>query len=157
MELRPALVSCMVIATVSCTDTSSLRGTYVANEGASVLPPGERVPPNFRMIIEDDGALITTTQTFTADSGETVRLVWRGECDGKERPVEGALTPFQQSCRRSASGALVNTIVSGAGSYVETCVLESKVRMTCKGEQPNQEGRLQPFSYAFDRQEQVRQ
>ena len=81
------------------------------------------------MIIEDDGALITTTQTFTADSGETVRLVWRGECDGKEHPVEGALTPFQLSCRRSASGALVNTIVSGAGSYVETCVLESKVRM----------------------------
>ena len=29
--------------------------------------------------------------------------------------------------------------------------------MTCKGEQPNQEGRPQPFSYAFDRQEQVRQ
>jgi len=105
------------------------------------------------MVIEDDGDLLTTTQTFTADSGETVRLVWRGECDGKERPVEGALTPFRLSCRRSSSGALINTIVSDAGSYVETCALESKVRMTCKGEQLNAQGRPQAFSYAFDRQE----
>jgi hypothetical protein len=156
VELKAALLICTVIV-IACTGTPSLQGTYVGNEAASVLPAGERVPPNFRMTIEDDGVFLTTTQSFTADSGETVQLVWKGECDGQERPVEGALTPLRLSCRRSASGALINTIVSDAGSYVETCVLESKVRMTCKGEQPNEQGRPQAFSYAFDRQEHIAQ
>lgn len=153
------LILCAVLATASCTTRNSFSGSYVGNDAASVMPPGQQVPPNFRLFIEDDGVVIKNVQTFTADSGETVRLVWQGKCDGRERPVEGALQPdMRLSCRRSASGALVNTVsgsdVSGtAWSYVETCVMESKVRMTCKGNTLDEKGQPLPFSYAFDRQE----
>ena len=97
------LILCAVLATASCTTRNSFSGSYVGNDAASVMPPGQQVPPNFRLFIEDDGVVIKNVQTFTADSGETVRLVWQGECDGKERPVEGALQPdMRLSCRRSA-------------------------------------------------------
>jgi len=138
----------------SCSSTASFSGTYVGNEAASVMPPGQKVPPNFRLVIEDDGVAIKTVQTFIAASGEAVQLVWQGECDGKERPVVGAAPPgIQLSCRRSSSGALINTVSSADWSYVETCVLDSKVRMTCKGSMLDEKGEPLPFSYAFDREE----
>jgi hypothetical protein len=157
--MRILLILSAVFATASCATHRSLSGTYVGNEAASLMPPGQKVPPNFQWVIEDDGDSIKTVQTFTADSGEKVRLVWQGACDGKERPVEGAFSPgMRLSCRRSASGALVNTVsgadISGADwSYVETCVLESKARMTCKGSMQDAHGQPLPFSYAFDRQD----
>ena len=156
--MRVLFILGAALVTASCANSSAFSGTYVGNEAASVMPPDQKVPPNFRLVIEDDGVAVKTVQTFTADSGETVRLVWQGECDGKERPVEGALPPgMQLSCRRSA-GALVNTVsgadLSGtAWTYVETCVLESKIRMTCKGNMQDEKGQPLPFSYAFDRQE----
>lgn len=157
--MRVLFILGAVLVTASCANSSAFSGTYVGNEAASVMPPGQKVPPNFRLVIEDDGVAVKTVQTFTADSGETVRLVWQGECDGKERPVEGALQPdMRLSCRRSDSGALVNTVsgsdASGIGwSYVETCVMESKARMTCRGNMLDEKGQPLPFSYAFDRQE----
>ena len=156
--MRIPLLACAAIVGASCASDRSFSGTYVGNEAASVMPPGQQVPPNFRLVIEDDGVAIRTIQTFTADSGEAVRLVWVGECDGKERPVQGALQAgMRLSCRRSASGALVNTVsgadISGADwTYVETCVMESKVRMTCKGNMTDEKGQPVPFAYAFDRQ-----
>lgn len=153
------LISCAAFVIASCARNTSFSGVYVGNEAASVMPAGQQVPPNFRLVIEDDGVALKTVQTFTADSGEPVRLVWQGECDGKERPVEGALQPgMRLSCRRSASGALVNTVsgadISGADwSYVETCLLESRMRMTCKGNMLDENHKPLPFSYAFDRQE----
>jgi hypothetical protein len=152
--VRTLLILCAASMTASCSSTPSFSGTYLGNEAASVMPPGQKVPPNFRLVIEDDGVAIKTIQTFTVDSREAVRLVWEGECDGKERPVVGAAPPgMHLSCRRSASGALVNTISGADWSYVETCVLESKVRMTCKGSMLDEKGQPLPFSYAFDRQE----
>lgn len=152
--VRTLLILCAASVAASCSSTASFTGTYVGNEGASVMPPGQKVPPNFRLVIDDDGVAIKTVQTFTAASGEAVQLVWQGECDGKERPVVGAAPPgIQLSCRRSSAGALVNTVSSADWSYVETCVLDSKVRMTCKGNMLDEKGQPLPFSYAFDRQE----
>jgi len=147
------LMTCAAMAGASCTSTSSFSGTYVGNEAASVMPPGQQVPPNFRLVMEETGAVIRTEQTFTADSGEAVKLVWEGACDGKDRPVQGAAPPgIQQSCRRGASGAIVNTVSSADWSYVETCSMESKVRMTCKGTMLDGNGKSVPFAYVFDRQ-----
>ena len=147
---------CAAIALTSCADTAarqgSLSGTYVGNALQSVMLPGERAPPDLLFVIEESGAHLKTVQSFTASTGETVRLIWEGECDGQPRPVQGAAPPgIRLSCRRAADGALINTVASEDWSYVETCSLESKTRLTCKGSMPDDQGVARPFSYAFDR------
>jgi hypothetical protein len=150
------LLLCAVTALTSCAGTTarpvSLSGTYVGNAAQSVMLPGERAPRDLLFVVEDNGAQLKTVQSFTAPSGGTVRLIWDGECDGKARPVQGAAPPgIQLSCQRSADGALINTVSGEDWSYVETCMLESKTRLTCKGSMPDDKGVAQPFSYAFDR------
>src|SRR5262245_59538284 len=134
--MRSILVCALLaVAAGACTSAGqgSLTGTYVANAAQSVMLPGEEVPPDMLFVIEEHGAHLKTTQSFKATSGEAVRLVWQGECDGQERQVQGALPPgIRLSCRRPADGSLINTVSSEGWSYVETCRLESTTRLSCK-------------------------
>jgi len=144
-------------AVAACASTraplASFSGTYRGNEADSIMLPGEHVPKDFVYVIKDDGRTLNTVQTFTTIDGKAVKLVWNGVCDGKVRPIEGALPPgMSMSCRRARDGALVNTILGAGWGYTETCVLTSKTRVTCAGVVDDAAGNPQPFSYALDRQ-----
>ena len=154
--MRIGFITAFVIGVSACASTppppASFSGTYRGNEAESRMLPGEHVPKDFVYTIKDDGKTLSTLQTFTATDGKAVRLVWNGECDGKDRPIEGALPPgMSMSCRRAADGALVNTISSVGWRYTETCVLISPNRMTCTGTMADAAGKPQPFSYVLDR------
>lgn len=127
-------------------------GTYKGNEAASVMLPGERVPENFVSVIEDDGVRLTMTQTFRGPEGETAKLVWTGECDGRSRSIDGAQRPMQMSCIRSQAGALINRISGEGWAYTETCVMSTPRRMTCSGAMPDASGVDRNFSYVLDKQ-----
>ena len=152
MKAAVCWLSVLVLgACAASTPRPGLSGRYAANAAASVLLPGDETPRDFVLEIEDDGTTFATTQSFTATSGESVRLSWRGACDGTVRPVEGSFVEMRMSCRRTADGAVVSTIVAGPMQYDETCRLSTSQRLVCEGEAPASDRQAHRFSYAFDR------
>ena len=125
-------------------------GRYAANAAASRMLPGEQAPRDLVFEIQDDGDTLATEQTFTASSGERVRLTWQGTCDGTPRSLQGAAVEMKMSCRRDGE-TLVNTVITAGDSYTETCRLTSSRRLVCSGQVTAEGGATRPFSYAFDR------
>jgi hypothetical protein len=149
-----SVVLLFVLASAACTSSNPVdrfSGTYRSNERESVLLPGEHIPAGFEYSIADDGVILHTIQSFTDPSGAPVKLQWRGECDGRDRPIEGAAPPgMQMSCIR-AEGALLNKVSGQGWTYSERCVLPSPERLVCSGTMPDAQGTVHPFSYVLDR------
>jgi hypothetical protein len=155
MSRRSLSATIILIAACSTTRMHSsglFNGTFYANEPESKMLPGQHAPMNYVGVMQDDGVLLKTVQTFTTPNGEEVRYVWEGLCNGSPSQVMGAPAGVRLGCIRTADGSLITTL-SDTGGYrhVETCALSARGRReTCSGTAELADGSKHDFVYVFD-------
>jgi hypothetical protein len=130
-------------------------GTFYPNESESTMLPGQQVQKDMIAVMEDDGSVLRTLQTFTTNTGRKARYVWKGRCDGIHHPAQGVSLPavVMLSCRRTEDGALVIKLADNFGySHVERCSMSADQRkQTCNGTASLPDGTQHTFVYVFDR------
>jgi hypothetical protein len=160
MDLAPEtrwrwlIASVILIAACSTSRMHSLtlfNGTFYANEAESKMLPGQHAPLDYVGVMQDDGVLLKTVQTFTAN-GQKVRYVWDGVCNGNPSQVVGAPAGVRLGCKRAANGSLITTLSDTSGyRHVETCALSARGRReTCAGTRDLPDGSKHDFVYVFD-------
>jgi hypothetical protein len=148
----------VVVAAASSTAAHApilFSGTFYPNESESTMLPGQHVPTDMVMVMDDDGRILQLMQTFTGDAGRQMKYVWKGKCDGNPLPTEGIDPPVvvTLSCRRTVYGALLMRLADNRGySHAETCRMSVDGRkQTCKGTASLPDGTKHDFVYVFDR------
>jgi hypothetical protein len=149
-------VVCALLAT-ACTGHKTsgpvlFNGTFHGNEAESKMPPGMHVPTDYVGVMKDDGVRFHSVQTYTTPSGQPVRHVWDGVCDGQLTPVQGASGGARLGCVRTPQGEMINTVTDDNGyRQVETCRMSRQgTRETCVGTMTLPAGSTQDFVYVFD-------
>jgi hypothetical protein len=157
--MRLCTLTISVVVATACSTAAHapmlFRGIFYPNESESTMLPGQHVPNDMVMVMNDDGSFLQLTQTFTTDAGQKMKYVWNGKCDGNPRLAEGITPPaiVTASCRHTEDGALVMRLADNhCYSHVETCRMSADRRkQTCQGTASLPDGTKHDFVYVFDR------